>query len=251
MVLFLDLYLVVIYKSTGQRTDEAFEKENIRMKKSVFSQNCFLMLFVVTVLLFTGCRGAYYKTMETFGYHKRDILVDRVEEARDAQQDAKEQFQSALEKFSAVTNFRGGKLEEKYKQLKDELESSDSKAKTVRRRIGSVEDVADALFDEWESELDQYTNEKLRRSSKLKLDRTRQRYAHLIGAMKRAETKIEPVLSAFRDQVLFLKHNLNAQAIASLHKELVSVKADIASLIKEMETSIAEANAFINAMSRE
>jgi hypothetical protein len=69
--------------------------------------------------------------------------------------------------------------------------------------------------------------------------------------MKRAESKIAPVLSAFRDQVLFLKHNLNAQAVASLREELVSVEADIASLIKEMEASIAEADAFIGAMAKE
>ena len=69
--------------------------------------------------------------------------------------------------------------------------------------------------------------------------------------MKRAESKIEPVLSAFRDQVLFLKHNLNAQAIASLQNELTSVEADIASLIKEMEASIAEADVFIKTMTKE
>jgi len=209
-----------------------------------------LNLFLVLSLLApSGCRSVYYKTMEAFGYHKRDLLVERVEDARDAQEDAKEQFQSALEKFGAVVRFSGGELEAKYKQLKAELQSSESKADTVRRRIGSVEGVAKALFDEWESELDQYANEKLRRSSKQKLEQTRRRYAELIGAMKRAEVKIEPVLSAFRDNVLFLKHNLNAQAVASLHDELASVEADIASLIKEMETSIAEADVFIKAMS--
>ncbi len=87
-------------------------------------------------------------------------------------------------------------------------------------------------------------------SSQRKLDQTRKRYGQLIGAMKRAEVKIDPVLAAFRDQVLFLKHNLNAQAIASLHQEMVSVEADIASLIKEMEASIAEADGFIKAMSK-
>jgi hypothetical protein len=203
------------------------------------------------VFVITGCQSIYYKTMETFGYHKRDLLVSNVQDARDAQQDAKEQFQSALEKFSEVVEFSGGELEEKYKQLNTELEESESKAKTVRKRIGSVEDVAEALFNEWESELEQYTNDKLRRSSEQKLGQTRQRYAQLIGAMKRAESKIEPVLSAFRDQVLFLKHNLNAQAIASLQSELVSVETDIASLIKEMEASIAEADAFIEAITNE
>ena len=208
----------------------------------------FLVLFV---FVFAGCQSAYYGTMEALGHHKRDLLVDRVEDTRDAQEDAKEQFQSALEKFTEVVNFSGGQLKEKYTELNAELEKSESKAKAVRGNISDVENVSNALFKEWESELSQYTNDNLRRSSEQKLEQTRQRYSQLIDVMKNAEAKIEPVLSAFRDQVLFLKHNLNAQAIASLHDELTSVKADIASLIKEMEVSIAEADAFIKAMASE
>lgn len=210
-----------------------------------------ISIFVVSALAITGCRSVYYKTMEAFGQHKRDLLVNRVEDARDAQEDAKEQFQSALEKFSAVVEFSGGKLEEKYKQLKSELDKSQSKARSVRNHIAGVENVAKDLFDEWESELDQYASNDLRRSSEQKLKQTRQRYSQLITAMKRAESKIAPVLTAFGDQVLYLKHNLNAQAIASLQDEFASVEADIATLIKEMEASIAEANAFINAMTKE
>ncbi|MHC4584649.1 MAG: DUF2959 domain-containing protein [Planctomycetota bacterium] len=207
-----------------------------------------ISIFVIATLTLTGCRSAYYKTMEAFGQHKRDILVSRVEDARDAQEDAKEQFKSALEKFSDVVEFSGGKLQDKYNQLKSELDKSKSKAKSVRSNISGVENVAKALFKEWESELDQYASDELRRSSEQKLKQTRQRYSQLITAMKRAESKIAPVLTAFNDQVLFLKHNLNAQAIASLQNELASVEADIATLIKEMEASIAEADEFINAM---
>jgi len=221
------------------------------MNKAITNSFSMFIQLCIVLLILTGCQSTYYKTMEVFGYHKRDLLVERVEDARDAQQDAKEQFQSALEKFSAVMDFRGGELEKKYNDLKGEFESSESKAKAVRKQIRNVEDVAEALFDEWEAELSQYTNDKLRRSSKLKFGQTRQRYSQLIEAMKRAESKIAPVLSAFRDHVLFLKHNLNAQAIASLHDELVSVETEIASLIKEMETSIAETDAFITEMAKE
>ena len=49
------------------------------------------------VLLIAGCGNPYYGAMEKVGVHKRDIMVDRVESARDAQQDAQEQFKSALE----------------------------------------------------------------------------------------------------------------------------------------------------------
>ena len=200
------------------------------------------------LILLAGCQTAYYATLEQFGYHKRDLLVSRVQEARDSQQEAKEQFASALEQFSSVVQFDGGKLQEQYKQLKSELDKSEASANAVRNRINAVENVSKALFKEWESELDQYTNAKLRSASEQQLQQTRDRYTPLIAAMRRAESKIDPVLTAFRDQVLFLKHNLNAQAIASLQGELVTIESDIATLIKEMEASIAEADSFINAI---
>jgi hypothetical protein len=211
--------------------------------------NLVLLGTVSTLLL--GCSSAYYGTMEKLGYPKRDLMVNRVESARDAQQDAKEEFETALEKFKSVLNFEGGALEEKYDQLKAAYDRSDARADTVRDRIESVEDVADALFEEWEAELDQYSSSSLRRSSARKLQQTKQQYAQLISAMKRAEKKMDPVLAAFHDQVLFLKHNLNAKAIASLQTELVSVQTEIDALIREMNASIKEANAFIGAMAKE
>jgi len=206
-------------------------------------------VIISTVLLFgTGCQSLYYGAMEKFGKYKRDILVDRVKDARDAQQQTKEQFASALDKFRSVVNVEGGKLQEKYDLLKSELDKSESKASAVKKRISDIEDVANALFDEWTKELDQYKNTELRAASKKKLDQTRQKYTQLIDAMKKADSKIEPVLSAFRDQVLFLKHNLNAQAIASLQSEVSSMEADTGRLIAEMEKSIAEADSFVKTM---
>ena len=66
--------------------------------------------------------------------------------------------------------------------------------------------------------------------------------------MKDAASKMDPVLAAFKDQSLFLKHNLNARAIASLETDLAKVKTEVAELIQEMEASIAEANAFIDSL---
>lgn len=200
---------------------------------------------MMTALILFGCQTMYYNTMEKFGIQKHEILVDRVEDARDAQQDTKEQFQTALERFTEVVNFDGGVLEEKYEILNAEFNRCEKQAKDVNNRIEAVEDVGEALFKEWEAELSEYTNAQLRRSSQQKLAETRLEYDQLIRSMRRAEAKIEPVLSAFRDQVLFLKHNLNASAIASLKNELSVVETDVASLIREMEVAIAEADGFI------
>ena len=206
------------------------------------------ILLSMALLYVSGCNKVYYGTMEKFGKHKRDILVDRVEDARDSQEQTKEQFASALEKFKSVVNVPTGKLQVKYDTLKSEFDESEAKAAAVKKRIADVEEVANDLFAEWKDELEQYKNRELKSSSQRQLDETRKRYNEMIAAMKNAESRIEPVLSAFRDQVLFLKHNLNAQAIASLQTEVTTMETDIGRLIEEMEKSIAEADSFIKNM---
>ena len=171
-----------------------------------------------------------------------------VEDARDSQDEAKEQFKSALDRFTAVLRFDGGDLEDKYRQLDKEYQRSLEGAEEVRDRIDSVENVAEDLFAEWEKELKQYSRSDLRRSSERKLKATRSHYQRLIRAMRRAEKSMDPPLAAFQDQVLYLKHNLNARAIASLKGELASVKSDIGTLIRDMEKSIAEADSFIKGL---
>jgi len=205
----------------------------------------------MAALILGGCQSMYYGGMEKIGIEKRDILVDRVDNARVAQQDAKEQFGSALEKFIAVTNYSGGDLEKQYKMLKEEYEDSKSRAEAVHDKIQSVENVADALFKEWEDELKQYSSAELRRSSERQLKATRNSYSTLLTAMKSAEKKIDPVLAAFNDRVLYLKHNLNANAIASLKAQRKTVETDIQALIKDMNKSIAEADIFIKSMSKD
>ena len=199
-------------------------------------------------VLLAGCSSAYYKTMEGLGIEKRDILVDRVEEARDAQDSASEQFASALDQFRSVVSFDGGDLEDTYDRLNAEYESSMAEAEEVSERINSVESVAEDLFSEWEKELDQYSRADLRRESASLLNDTRKRYKQLMTTMRRAESSMEPVLEAFEDQVLFLKHNLNARAIGALRNELASIERDTATLIAQMQKAIAEANAFIESM---
>lgn len=195
-----------------------------------------------------GCSSVYYGTLEKFGYAKRDLLVDRVEEARQAQNAAKEQFSSALDHFLAVTKVDGGDLQRKYDALNREFTRSETRAQAVRDRIGAVEDVADALFREWKRELRQYSNASLRAESERQLERTEQRYEALLQVMRRASARMDPVLATFRDQVLFLKHNLNARALASLDRTNRELEADISRLIAEMEASIREAENFIRTL---
>jgi hypothetical protein len=210
--------------------------------------NYLRILFLSGIISLSACSSVYYSGLEKIGIPKREVMVHRVEKARDTQEETKEQFKSALDQFIAVTHFQGGDLEATYNKLNSEYEASVKKADEVKYRIREIEDVSEALFSEWENEITQYSSTSLKRSSQNKLNETKNQYRQLITAMKNAESKIEPILVVFKDQVMFLKHNLNAQAIASLETELGSIKTDVSNLITAMEKSINEANAFIKTM---
>ena len=210
-----------------------------------------LILLSALILAFSSCSTMYYGTMEKLGVHKRDIMVNRVKEARDTQNEAKQQFLTAMEQFKSVVNFQGGDLEKEYNKLNATLQKSESKAADVRNRISAVEDVSDALFSEWSSEIKQYKSETLRKSSQQKYDITKKKYTELIKVMKKAEAKLEPALTPLRDQVLFMKHNLNARAVAGLSKELISVQTNVDKLVHDIESAIAQADAFIASLQTE
>ncbi len=204
-----------------------------------------VLIVAIMASLLAGCATAYYNTLDKAGIHKRDILVSRVENTRDSQEEAQDEFKDALEQFGSIVALQNTDLKQAYDKLSAEYEDSQAAAEEVTDRIDAVENVAKALFKEWETEIDQYTNAEFKRSSTSQLRDTRTRYNGMLSTMRQSEQSMQPVLRTFRDNVLFLKHNLNAQAIGSLRGEFATLEDDIAVLIREMNRSIAESNKFI------
>lgn len=200
---------------------------------------------LLLLLTITGCQTTYYDALEKVGIPKRELMIKRIESTQEAQQDVQEQFQSALDQFQSIVVFNGGNLEELYKKLNREYEDSVSAADKVNSRIQSIQHVSEALFDEWQDELNLYSSTSLRSASARKLNETKRQYQRMITSMEKSAERMQPVLDVFQDQVLFLKHNLNAQAISSLKGEFAGVKREIDQLITQMERSIAESQRFV------
>jgi hypothetical protein len=202
-------------------------------------------IFSLTLILLSGCSTTYYSVWQKLGYEKRDILVSRVETGKEDQRAAEGQFKTTLQKFQELTHFNGGDLEVEYNKLNSAYESCVSRADVVTKNIASIDKVAQDMFTEWNSELSQYDNQDLRAKSQQELDQTRARYAQFIALMRKSESSMQPVLRAFHDQVLFMKHNLNAAAINSLQGTAAGIDTDVQKLIADMEASINEADAFL------
>ena len=207
-----------------------------------------LIPVIALTLLFTGCKSTYYKTMRTLGKEKRDILVSRIKDAKKDQDQTKKQLQTTMESFRALTGFQGGSLEKSYKRLNSDYESAASQAGKLHDKIQSIDQVSNDLFKEWQGEINSMDNAKLKSQDLVMLRNAKARQATYMRAMQRMEDQIAPVLKAFQDQVLFLKHNLNSRAIGSLKNTSAVLQSDVAGLIQSIDASSQEADKLISSL---
>jgi hypothetical protein len=199
-------------------------------------------------LVLAGCTSAYYEVMQKLGKEKRDILVQRVKEAKKDQEQTKQQLQTTMESFQALTGFEGGDLQKSYKKLNGEYERAEGEANRLRDKIKSIDQVSNDLFAEWQKEIDEMQSKQLKQRSQAMLRDAKTRQAAYMKAMHATEEKMAPVLAAFRDEVLFLKHNLNARAIGSLKETSTKISGDVDTLIQSIDNSMAEADRLISTL---
>lgn len=202
-------------------------------------------LVAALLLCLCACQSAYFGALEKIGIAKRDLLLDRVDAARRAQGEAEQAYVDALTRFRSVLAVEAGELEATYLRLKSAHDAAAARALALDERVAAVEAVAEALFAEWEAELAQYGDAGLRAKSKAQLERTRSRYRTLDQAMHRAAASFAPALKLLGDQVLYLKHNLNAAAIGAIKDELPRLQADAAGLQRDVQRATAEADRFL------
>ena len=192
--------------------------------------------------------GSVTPSIDWMWKEPRDVLVERVEEARDSQHAGAEQFQDALTEFKTVVNLPESDLERQYTKLNKAHKRSQAAADKISTRIDRVVKASNRLLDEWRSELDDYSDPALRRIAEQQFDQTREQATRLISSMRQIEDRMKPVLASFQDQVLYLKHNLNLSAIAALEGEATIIESNVDILIADMNRSIEEADSFIAVM---
>lgn len=211
----------------------------------MYSRCALFTAILFAVMMLVGCQRAYYAAWESVGKEKRHLLKDEVKDVHSDQEKAAEEFKDVLTRIKEIYGFKGGNLEKVYNKLNDDYEDCEERAETVRKRIQSVEDIAADLFKEWEKEIREISNENFRSKSMQTLRETKERYSRLRSAMTTASKKMDPVLRSLKDYVLYLKHNLNAQAVGALKQEVGDIEYEVESLIQDISSSVREAEDFL------
>ena len=206
-----------------------------------------LSLLLIASLL-AACSTVKYEALEQVGIYKRDILVDRVEDARDSQAETKDELVEAYAELNTLMGADGGDLEKRYRALNRKVERSQDAIDDLDDHLKAIDRVSGDLFDEWEAELDQYSSAALRRDQAQKLADSRGQFTALRARMQTARDRVDPVMAVLNDNVLYLKHSLNARALDALRGEATALEGKVDALIRDMQLAIDEADAFIGRM---
>lgn len=251
----MDVYQEVepsgIYRSCHWRHAVTVDLQNDFRKENSMTNK--LYFFLILPLL-VGCqnplkkavRNVEYSAYELVGVQKRDLLKTRLIDVRDDQQKAGEEFQDALTRLRTTYGSSGSQFEKQYDSLKASYDRSQSRAEAVHKSVKKVENVAKDLFDEWDKEIDQIETQSFKQKSRQSLKTTQTHFSQLLKALNVAESKMDVVLKKLKDYTLFMKHNLNAQAIDTLKKESDRIQVDIDQLKKDMDKSIEASQQFID-----
>lgn len=225
-----------------------------RLETVLIQQHAFLApkmcrIFLVLCTFFLGsCTTIYYNFWETFGQEKRDLLRSNIVKTQEAQDEVQNEFKDTLERVRSEYSFDGGSLEKTYDQLNADYEDAQQRVEHLSSRINKVEDIAGDLFAEWKEEAGQISNRSYQRDSLRKRRQAMKKFERMLTAMRRVEKTTDPVLTKLKDQVLYLKHNLNARALGSFKLEFQKIERELTALNSEIHRSTEVASEFIGTL---
>lgn len=195
-------------------------------------------------LLLSSCQGMYYSTMARFGIDKRDILIERLDKTSEAMSRLDQRFEEMSTAYGATIHLEGGDLPAMHKEFAKSYDRTESAATSFHSRIGDIHSVAGALFEEWKLKTGEILDPDLREQSLRNFGHAQTSYTKLVRTMREVETEIDPVLTRFRDHVVFLKLNLHRMTLSSLQETEEELLLDVEHIRELLAQAIDETAAF-------
>lgn len=197
-------------------------------------------------IVLSSCSTIYYNFWETLGREKRDLLKSEMLSADSSHTEVKEELEDSLHRIRSEYDFKEGSLEKTYDSLSADYEDISSRSNELSDNIDKSEDIANDLFSEWRKEALSLNKRKYRKDSLTKLKKTKISFNDTLSSMRHVEKNMRKILKQYKDQVTYIKHNLNAKVIGSLQLEMKSISSEMEKLIVQIDRSKSKAKKFIS-----
>ena len=175
-------------------------------------------------------------------------LVKKAGSTAEAITQAKLQFQKTMDVYNAVLADDAKDRKALYKKLQGEMETTEKRRADVLRADDEMKTDADIVFKSWADSTGAIASPDLKKRSEERLAKTKERCAQIQAAGHRVGEAYLPFMSTLKDQVTYLGHDLNAEAVASLKKDAAKVNAQAQEVTKRVDEAVATINASIGAL---
>jgi len=176
------------------------------------------------------------------GVKQVEQLIKKANAGVESINDTKLQLQKTMEAYNAVLAPDVKDRRDAYKKLQKEVATTEKKRAMVSTRNGEMNVEAGRLFKNWEGSTAAIQDPELRQRSQQRLGQAKARYSEIETNGQGAARLYTPFMKALQDQVTYLGHDLNPEAVATLKPEADKLNAQAKELYSAIDKTTAAAN---------
>ena len=180
-----------------------------------------------------------------------DDLVASVERVNSELDASKTKLLGAVQTLQKVTapDFKGDAVEG-HKELVRAIDDSEDQTDDLRKSVERMQAEAEPVFNQWTKDLEGYSNPEMRQRSQARLAAARERYDAVVAAVTPVLVECEAVNQTLGDHALFLKHDMNPAALATIQDDVKKVAKEAADLDGAFNAGKAATRAYVDSASQ-
>lgn len=204
-----------------------------------------LLVAALALLTLSGCQHVYFNTMENAGIDKREIFTHRVEDARGAENQARQQLRDTLDNYRRVLLLDSSDLAQRYDLFTASQARNPVNVRALRQRVANLQDIGEAMFADWQDDLKGYRDQGLRDASAAQLDNTRTSYQRVLQQLRDTESGLNASQALFNDPQLMLRHNLTPDGTNALKNGYPAIQSQVEQQLRQMQATVDSCDAFL------
>jgi len=162
--------------------------------------------------------------------------------------ETKQQLAKTMDVYNALMAEDAKDRKKLYADLKKQMGNTEKRRSQIAEQATSMKSEAEALFRQWAESAAAIENAELRARSEERLEATKTSYAEIDTVGRKAADLYHAFMKDLQDQITFLGHDLNPEAVASLGPEAEELNEKADTLMRRIDDTIRTANERIGAL---
>lgn len=195
-------------------------------------------------VLFSACSS----TSPRQGLDEIGGLSARIEQVRGDAELAKQKVDAAVKSLQSLAHadFKGDAAGA-FVDFVTAADASTAQAEALHGSVAKMKEEAAPLFKKWEEGLAQFSSEEMRKHSKERQQKTRERFDSIVSTAEAAQVACDALNVRLHDHVAYLRYDFNPAALALIANEVNSLTQSAAQLSSQLTACQDAAKAYVEA----